>query len=56
MHTDHLGTPEVMTDTAGNEVWRREQTPFGETVKIEGSITQNMRFLGQRYHEEAGLR
>ncbi|MEJ2682521.1 MAG: RHS repeat-associated core domain-containing protein [Gammaproteobacteria bacterium] len=54
-HTDHLGTPEVMTDTVGNEVWRREQTPFGETVKIEGSITQNMRFLGQRYHEETGL-
>ena len=53
--TDHLGTPEVMTDTEGKEVWRREQLPFGETVKIEGEITQNMRFPGQRYHSETGL-
>lgn len=54
VHTDHLGTPEVLSDDKGAEVWRRNQTPFGETVEITGDVVQDTRFLGQRYNEETG--
>ena len=30
LHNDHLGTPIMGTDAAGNELWREEYTPFAE--------------------------
>ncbi len=36
IHTDHLGTPLMLTDENQNVVWRVEsQTPFGEVVVNE---------------------
>lgn len=29
-HNDHLGTPQVITDTNANVVWQVNYTPFGE--------------------------
>ena len=54
-HTDHLGTPVVMTDANQNVVWRGEFMPFGEALSITGTITNNLRFPGQYYDEETGL-
>ncbi|OGH08156.1 MAG: hypothetical protein A2W22_06240 [Candidatus Levybacteria bacterium RBG_16_35_11] len=54
-HDDHLGTPMVMTDSSGAVVWQGEFKPFGETLSITGSITNNLRFPGQYYDSETGL-
>jgi RHS repeat-associated protein len=54
-HTDHLGTPILMTDKDGNKVWEGEFLPFGEEYLITGSVTNNLRFPGQYYDGETGL-
>jgi len=54
IHTDHLGTPRVVTNGNGTEVWRWEPTPFG-LGKPTGSITLNLRFPGQYFDAETGL-
>lgn len=53
-HTDHLGTPIILTDSNGSMVWSGEFLPFGEPLSIIGSVTNNLRFLGQYYDEETG--
>jgi len=47
--TDHLGTPNVMTDAAGNPVWRAEYAPYGTlfNTRAGGSLHQPLRFPGQ---------
>jgi len=54
IHTDHLGTPQVMTDENQNVVWDKQQTPFGETVSQSDTSLQPMRFPGQYEDEETG--
>lgn len=54
-HTDHLGTPLMMTDKNGNKVWEGEFLPFGEQYHITGSVINNLRFPGQYYDKETGL-
>jgi RHS repeat-associated protein len=55
-HNDHLGTPELMTDASGNEVWGAIIKPFGEaTVKSTSTVNNNFRLPGQIFNEESGL-
>jgi RHS repeat-associated protein len=54
-HNDHLGTPMMMTDSAGTVVWQGEYLPFGEPYSVTGLITNNLRFPGQYYDTETGL-
>jgi RHS repeat-associated core domain len=54
-HNDYLGTPQVMTDSAGVVKWSADYKPFGEAINITGSITNNLRFPGQYYDAETGL-
>jgi RHS repeat-associated protein len=54
-HSDHLGTPQKMTDASGTVVWAADYKPFGETVSITGSATNNLRFTGQYFDQETGL-
>jgi len=54
IHTDHLGTPRVVTDQKENTVWQWQSTPFG-MGKPSGSITLNLRFPGQYFDAETGL-
>ena len=54
-HTDHLGTPILITNTTGNKVWEGEFLPFGEAYSISGTVTNNLRFPGQYYDAETGL-
>ncbi len=53
-HTDHLGTPIMMTNSSGTIVWEGELQPFGERNLIKGSITNNLGFPGQYYDTETG--
>jgi RHS repeat-associated protein len=56
VHNDHLGTPQVMTNEAGNVVWRATYDPFGAaTVDASSTVEMNVRFPGQYFDEETGL-
>jgi len=54
IHTNHLGTPRVVTDSNGTEVWQWQPTPFG-MGKPAGDIPLNLRFPGQYFDTETGL-
>jgi RHS repeat-associated protein len=61
IHTDHLDTPRVITDQAGNEVWRWDNTePFGDSVPNDnpsgfGAFGFSLRNEGQYADQETGL-
>lgn len=54
-HTDHLGTPQVVTDQSQNVVWQGEYGPFGEVTASVEDVEQNLRFPGQYFDQETGL-
>jgi RHS repeat-associated protein len=55
IHTDHLGTPQKMTDNTGTVVWAADYKPFGEATITVSTITNNLRFPGQYFDQEIGL-
>jgi len=55
IHADHLGTPTLLTDDAGNVVADIEATPFGETYVDYAAVEHNRRFPGQYKDAESGL-
>ncbi|MFZ6765913.1 RHS repeat-associated core domain-containing protein [Undibacterium sp. Di26W] len=61
IHSDQINTPRVITDANGNEVWRWDSAPFGETVPNEqpttatNKFTFNLRFPGQYFDAETNL-
>ena len=61
LHNDHLGTPQVMSNALGQNVWQAHYDPFGnatvnEDVDGDGQkISLNLRFPGQYYDQESGL-
>ncbi len=54
-HLNHLGTPQAMTDEAGNIVWQADYKPFGEVAVTTGDVRNNFRFPGQYFDAETGL-
>ncbi len=54
VHTDHLGTPQVLTDATSAIAWEAEYRPFGEAVTT-GSVSFPLRFPGQYHDTETGL-
>lgn len=54
VHTDHLGTPQVLTDASGTAAWEAEYRPFGEAVTT-GNLSFPLRFPGQYHDAETGL-
>lgn len=54
-HTDHLGTPIMMTDKNQNVVWQMERLPFGELQSLAGTTSDSIGFPGQYYDTETGL-
>ena len=55
VHSDHLGTPTLMTDASRSVVWDRTARPFGEEDSLTGSAANDNRFPGQREEAETGL-
>lgn len=61
IHSDHLGTPFALTDSAKTEVWKSQYAPFGMALvdtDPDGDstdVTMNVRFPGQYFDEESGL-
>ncbi|MFZ1748271.1 MAG: RHS repeat-associated core domain-containing protein, partial [Nitrospirales bacterium] len=54
VHTDHLGSPQKMTDANQAIVWDAVYTPFGQVHSITGTATNNQRFPGQYADAETG--
>lgn len=54
-HTDHLGTPILVTNGSGTIVWEGELLPFGERYSIKGKTTNNIGLPGQYLDVETGL-
>ena len=54
-HTDHLGTPQAVTDTDQAVVWQAEYSPFGEAAETVSLVEQNLRFPGQYFDVETEL-
>ena len=54
VHTDHLGTPQKMTDANKTLVWDAVYTPFGQVHSITGTATNNQRFPSQYADAETG--
>jgi len=55
VHTDHLGTPTLLTNQSGNVVADIEAMPFGETFVDYAEVEYNKRFPGQYKDAETGL-
>lgn len=61
IHTDHLGTPQAVTDENADLVWQATTTPFGLTTvayaarRGGGVFEMNLRLPGQVYDAETGL-
>jgi RHS repeat-associated protein len=55
-HTDHLGTPKVMTDSTQAVVWKVPLDEFGnELAAGVRTVENNLRFPGQYFDQETGL-
>lgn len=54
LHSDHLNTPRVATNSAQDIVWEWQSDAFG-VGKASGSLTLNLRFPGQYYDAETEL-
>ncbi|MFC1664428.1 LamG-like jellyroll fold domain-containing protein [Pseudomonadota bacterium] len=61
LHTDHLATPRLGTNSVGQIIWRWEAKAFGNTMPeedVDGDTLPtivNLRFPGQYYDDESGL-
>ncbi|CBL45515.1 probable Rhs family protein [gamma proteobacterium HdN1] len=55
VHTDHLNTPTLVTDSNKTVVWEGVRKPFGEIEEITNTVRQPIRFPGQYFDGETGL-
>src|ERR1039458_1033147 len=52
---DHLGTPQLASNSGGATVWSTTYPPFGTTGVINAVTNQNLRFPGQYNDTETGF-
>ena len=55
VHSDHLGSSSVSTDTAGAEVGDQTYLPYGDERSSSGTLGTERQFTGQRFDGGSGL-
>lgn len=55
IHTDHLGTPKLLTNDKGQVRWEAQARPFGGTEAKGKGVELPLRLPGQYEDEESGL-
>jgi len=55
VHSDHLGTPQQLTDKAAQVVWAADYEPFGKVSLQRATESNDVRFPGQYFDAETGL-
>ena len=52
VHTDHLGRPEIVSDSHQNTVWRAENKTFDRKVRVNKIGGLSIRFPGQYWDKD----
>jgi RHS repeat-associated protein len=55
IHSDHLGTPQILTDQNQHKVWEATYDPFGKASIATEIVVYNLRFAGQYFDQETNL-
>jgi RHS repeat-associated protein len=54
IHTDHLGSPRLITDVAGAHLAKQKHLPFGEELQLSGTSGNTHKFTGHERDVETG--
>lgn len=55
LHTDHLNSPSIITDSSGSVIQTTDYYPYGSTRVDTGSFDEQRQYIGQEYDGETDL-